>query len=138
MKKHFLWAFIALFTCVELVYAVEKLERTQAGYTFETVEPNASYAYPKAWSFEEGQDDDDYEGFYYYNDTSGKVDKIESCPDGECNTGYQNNTDIYPRNRYAESPHDVEHYPPYYRKYPIYIGHRYGPFFGAAFYTIYQ
>lgn len=104
-----------------------QLTRTLGGYSFDRdrYEPvSKDYDY-----------NENYDGYGpdapYYSDYNDVDYEDEECPDGRCS--YQEQTGIVTANKYQEPPQYVDYYPSYYRRYPYYLGYRYGPFFGNTY-----
>lgn len=126
--KHFFYNFLTLLVILSGSLMATELKRTLGGYSYDytsTYEPIS-----KEHDYNENYDDYDPEAFYYsdYNDID--YDE-EECPNGRCS--YLEKVGIVTANKFEEPPQYVDYVPSYYRRYPYYLGHRYGPFFGNTY-----
>lgn len=127
--KRVLYSILTMLAFLAIPAHSEQLTRTLAGYSYDDdrYEPVS-----KEYDYNENYDGYGPDAPYYsdYNDIDYDEDE-DDCPNGYCS--YLEQTGIVTSNKYQEPPQYVDYYPSYYRRYPYYLGYRYGPFFGNTY-----
>lgn len=126
--------YLSLLIGLPLSIHATRLQQSLSGYEYEY---NDNYQpISEDDGFQENFDDygESQAGSSFYYDTAAEdveLSRNATCPNGRCPRSEVYKFPITKRNQ--DVPSYVDYYPSYYRRYPIYLGHRYGPFFGNTY-----